>query len=247
MLTLAAVSLCLALQAPPTMDELRRNMAEDMRKLTSYSDEWKVELPKESEGGDLAFRRYIDGPRSQLSVIFDGKSMIESGFDGKNSWVISHAVKVYADEPQPNAVYDKKADAGPPMEAENGSFQFTFSGPYDFIIWAKPDLQVKSLEKVKLGDVETRKVTAIAIKESGKMEVEMWFDLDRWRMVKARAHGGKTGEPETEVAMVMVKNNFKEKYDAGSFMLDQAKVGGYTKKSFDDIKGGGLGSGLKYP
>ena len=219
-------------------------MAEDMRKLTSYSDEWKVELPKEAEGGDLAFKRYIDGPRSQLSVIFDGKPMLESGFDGKNSWVISHAVKVYADEAAPNAVFEKKTEFGAPKDAEDGSFQFTFSGPYDFSIWAKPDLQTIKIEKVKLGDIETRKVTAIATKPTGKMEVEMWFDLDRWRMVKARAHGGKTGEPETEVAMVLIKSSFTEKYDSSSFAIEQAKIGGYTKKTFEDLKGGGLRSGV---
>ncbi len=240
MLTLAAASFCLVLQAPPTITELRRNMAEDMRKLTGYSDEWKVDLPKEAAGGDLGFRRNIDGPRSQLVVLFDGKPMLESGYDGKNSWVISHAVKVFADETAPNTAFESKPHLGPPEGAEDGAFHFTFSGPYDFSIWAKPDLVVKSIDKVKLGEVETRKLTAVAVKPSGKMEVEMWFDLDRWRMIKARAHGGKTGEAPTEVVMTLLKSSFAEKYSAAFFALEQAKVNGYAKKTFEELKGGGV-------
>jgi hypothetical protein len=167
--------------------------------------------------------------------------VLESGYDGKNSWVVSHAAKVFADEAAPNLTYDRKPETGPPKDAEDGSFQFTFSGPYDFTIWAKPDLKVKSIEKVKLGDVETRRVIAEAIKPTGKIKVQMWFDLDRWRMVKARAFGGKVGE-EQEVVMTLMKSTFAEKYDPSSFMLEQAKVSGYTKRTFAELKGddGGL-------
>ncbi|HSI73867.1 MAG TPA: hypothetical protein VK934_11890, partial [Fimbriimonas sp.] len=122
--------------------------------------------------------------------------------------------------------------------AEEGSFRFTFSGPYDFEIWAKPDLQVTSLEPAKLGDVEARKVTAKAERPSGKMEVEMWFDKDRWRLVKARARGGKKGE-ETEIIMTMTKSSSENKFEAGAFALEQSRVAGYSKKTFEELKGGG--------
>jgi hypothetical protein len=240
MLTLAKLALCLASQAAvlPTMEAIRKGMAEDMRKLRNYSDEWKFEVTGSEDAEGFGFSRKIDGPRGVLTVMLKNQPMIQSGYDGKNTWMVSHPDKLFADEPGPNSAYDKKGPYEPPKEAEEGSFRFTFNGPYDFEIWAKPDLKVVSLENVKLGEVDTRKVTARAVRETGKIEVDMWFDKDRWRMLKARAHGGKTGQ-ETDVTMTMVKSSFDNKFDASSFVLEQSKVSGYTKKTFEELKGGG--------
>jgi hypothetical protein len=236
--SLAALLLAAQGSALPTMAEIRKGMADDMRKLVSYSDQWKFDLPGNAEVEELGFTRQIDGPKGVLSVILKGQTILQSGYDGKNSWVVDHAQKVYADEPAPNLSYEKKGPFDPPADAEDGSFRFTFNGPYDFEIWAKPDLKVASLEFVKLGEVETRRVLARAERETGKIEVEMWFDKDRWRLVKARAHGGKKGE-ETDIIMTMIKSSFDTKFDSTAFALEQSKVAGYSKKTFDELKGGG--------
>jgi outer membrane lipoprotein-sorting protein len=219
------------------MEEIRKGMHDDMRKLTSYSDEWSLTVNGENQTR-VSFSRFINLKQNRLEIKMDGQLVLESGFDGQNVWVLSHPSKFYADEPWKQEERSPKS-FGPPESAEDGSFSFAFDGTYDFSIYSKPDLKVTTLEEVRLDDKDVRKITATATRPTGKIQVEMWFDKDRWRMVKARAHGGRTGETPTDAVMTMLKSSFEEKYTATSFVLEQSKVAGYEKKSFAELKGDG--------
>ena len=82
---------------------------------------------------------------------------------------------------------------------------------------------------------------AEAKRDTGTIEVDLWFDKDRWRLLRARLYGGKTGH-EVEYTLEMVKSSFGDKNGPSTFMLEQSKVTGYEKKTLAEIKeavGGG--------
>ena len=80
------------------MQQVRQGMHDDMRKLKGYSDEWRL-IAKEQPEQKLGFRRFIDGSRNQMAVMMDGNAVMESGYDGKDAWMVFHPGKLYADEP----------------------------------------------------------------------------------------------------------------------------------------------------
>lgn len=246
--TLALFAICLwqaAQSKIPTMDDVRRHMHEDIRKVGKATLVYKVHANRVDEHDSskvtsevMDVLRWYDGAKYRLESKSDEGQIITEAYDGVASVSIVHLAGIWY-ESKSNTHFDEKYEAPKTDKIAIGTLNFVFTGPYDFLIAANPDFAVSKFETVGEGKDTFRRVTASTTYQGRDQSLTMDFDPDRWLLRRAELRSVK--DPRNFIVLERTGFDKDAKIAPEHFTVDPALHKDMRQLTEEEIKkmGGG--------